>query len=342
MNRQTLGNILLVTLIILSGSGILMYLTPFKKNIASLHTVFALLFILAMVFHIFNNKKPLANYISGEKQSFIKKFQAPIIFSIIILIGVGLFFDLPGFKSVYTWGNQFRNGQLGKIEETLDYQIIDLENKSGHRKINVELKKGEAFQYPLFAIWAEDSLGNYLETLYISRVISSSTFDFGKKIGDNWESAVLRRPEALPYWSHKRGIKAQDGLYIPLNGSQDLDAVSGATPTGNFIIKSKSKIDNIDNYKVMVELNQSYDWNEYFTEDKFPDDKIYSGSGKIGQPSLIYSAEVSSKDNAQSKHKIMELIGHGHYSGKDGKLYSDLTNITTAKNIADRIILTID
>ena len=67
MNRRLLGNILISILLILLASGILMYLIPFDKKIASIHTVFGLLFIIAMGFHIINNKKPLSNYIKGKK-----------------------------------------------------------------------------------------------------------------------------------------------------------------------------------------------------------------------------------------------------------------------------------
>ena len=341
MNRRLLGNILIVTLLILLGSGILMYFTPFEKNIASVHTFFALLFILAIVFHIINNKLPLSNYIKGKKQSKLKKLQSPFVFLITGLIAAGLYFDAPVLNKLYSFGNQIRNEQIGKAEETFDYQIIELDKSIGNQKVSVELKKGEAFQYPLFAIWIEDSIGNYIETLYVSRVISSSTFDYGKKIDDNWESAIVRRPEALPYWSHKRDIQSSDGLFIPLNGASDLDAVSGATPTSNFIVKSKGNFKNNSGYKVLVELNQSYDWNEYYTKNKFPDDKIYSGSGQVGQPSLVYATEIKKVELKSTSHKIMNLIGHGHHSGKDGKLYKDVSQITTAKNIADRIILTL-
>lgn len=341
MNRRLLGNILIITLVILSGSGVLMYFTPFSKNIASLHTFFALLFIIAMILHIINNKLPLTNYISGKRQSKFKKLQAPFVFVLIGLIGLGLYFDTPVLSKLYTWGNEFRNEQSGKTEETFDYQIIDLKKKVGKHNISIELKKGKAFQYPLFAVWIEDSIGNYIETLYISRVISSSTFDYGKKTGDDWESAIVRRPEALPYWSHKRGIKAADGLMVPLNAT-DLDAVSGATPTGNFVVNSKTVFRKTENYRILVELNQSYDWNEFYAKDKFPNDKIYSGSGQVGQPSLIYTSEIKISDFKATTHKIMNLIGHGHHSGKDGKLYTDVSNITTAKQIADRIIITLN
>lgn len=341
MNRRILGNILLITLLILLGSGLYMYFIPFEKNIASLHTFFAFVFILLMVLHIFNNKSALSKYISGKNQAKLKKFQSPLLFSMAAIIAIGVYYDLPLLNKIYAFGNQFRNEQIGKKENTFDYEIINLDKSVGNKSISVELKKGSAFQYPLFAVWMEDSVGNYIETLYISRVISSSTFDYGQKVGDNWTPAILRRPEALPYWSHKRGIQASDGLYVPLDGAPDLDAISGATPTSNFIINSKINIDRGNSYKVLIELNQSYDWNEYYTAEKFPEDKIYSGSGQVGQPSLIYAAEITPTDLETATYKIMKLIGHGHYSGQTGKLYTNLSNITSAKNIADRIILKI-
>lgn len=341
MNRRLLGNILIITFLILSTTGVLMYFTPFEKRIASTHTFFALLFLLGMVFHIINNKLPLANYISGRNMEKLKKLQSPLVFSIIVLIAAGLYFDAPILSGLYNFGNEYRNEQIGKTEETFDYQFIELGQTIGNKEISIELKKGATFRHPLFAVWVEDSVGNYIETLYISRVISSSTFDYGKKVGEQWQPGIVRRPEALPYWSHKRGIQASDGLFIPLDASPDLDAVSGATPTGNFIIKSKSDLSGLDNYKILVELNQSFDWNDHYTKDKFPDDSIYSGSGKVGQPSLIYASEIRTTDLDSTTHEIMNLIGHGHHSGKNGLLYDDLSQITTAKSIADRIIMSL-
>jgi len=338
MVRRLLGNILIIIVIILSASGLLMYFLAFEKNVASLHTFFAMLFILAMVFHIINNKLPLTNYIKGKRLGKLKKFQSPLVLLIGVVITIGLYTDAPVLNKLYSWGNEIRNEQLGKTAESFDYQIIYLDKKVGKQKLSVELKKGIAFQYPLFAIWAEDSIGNYIETLYVSRVISSSSFDFGKKVDDKWESAIVRRPESLPYWSHKRGIKATDGLYVPLNGASDLDAVSGATPTSNFVVNSKLNFKKKSNYKIVLEVNQSYDWNAFYSKDKFPKDKTYSGSGQVGQPSLIYATEI----NDFEKYRLMKLIGHGHHSGKNGKLYTDVSKITTAKYIADRIIVSLE
>lgn len=342
MNRKLLGNILIVTLLILVLSGLLMYFKPFMKNVASMHTFFGLLFILAMIFHILNNKKPLSNYISVKKQSKLRRLQSPLIFFLAISIAMGLYFENSVLSELYQYGNKIRNEQLRKVQAITDYEIIPLENASGEYQVTIELKKGQAFQYPLFAIWVEDLKGNYIETLYISRVISSSSFDFGKQVDGNWKPDIVRRPEALPYWSHKRGVRAADGLFMPLNNGQDLDAVSGATPTGNFIINSKSDLKGLENFKILLEVNQSYDWNEFFTEHKFPEDPIYSGSGQVGQPSLIYESIVQSKDLNMKAYKFMNLVGHGHHSGKNGNLYTDLSKISTAKEIVDRLILSIE
>lgn len=341
MDRRLLGNILLILLLVMLGSGMLMYLMPFDKGVASIHTFFAMLFMLAMVFHILNNKKPLKNYIAGKRLSILKKLQFPLFFVIAFLLTMGLYLNISVLKDVYAFGNELRNAQLGKKEKSYDYQIITLDKTVGDRNIGIELQKGDAFQYPLYGVWIENLKGEYIQTLYISRVISSSTFDFGSKVNGKWESAVIRRPESLPYWSHKRGIKAADGLYMPMGNSQDIDAYSGATPTGNFIINTMVQLEP-GNYRVLLELNQSYDWNEYFSKDKFPNDEIYMGSGKVGQPSLIYAAEVIVSDFESTKYYVMDLIGHGHHSGANGILYRDLSKITTSKQIAERIIVSIE
>ncbi|MCK7540183.1 MAG: hypothetical protein MZV63_59435 [Marinilabiliales bacterium] len=45
-----------------------------------------------------------------------------------------------------------------------------------------------------------------------------------------------RAPQTLPYWSHKRGIRASDGLYMPDPENPVADAYSGATPTTSFVL----------------------------------------------------------------------------------------------------------
>ena len=73
--------------------------------------------------------------------------------------------------------------------------------------------------------------------------------------------------------------------------------------------------------------------------DSFPDDAVYSGNGFSAQPSVIYSAQIDF--SSSTKIIPMALVGHGHHSGKNGAIATDVSNLTTALNIVDRIIIDI-
>ena len=88
-----------------------------------------------------------------------------------------------------------------------------------------------------------------------------------------------------------------------------------------------------------MEINRSYDFNAYYTKDKYPEDPVYSGSGSSGQPSVIYAALIDLDDI--QKTYLMEVVGHGHYSGADGTLYTDMTGIDTALQLVKRVIIDI-
>jgi hypothetical protein len=76
----------------------------------------------------------------------------------------------------------------------------------------------------------------------------------------------------------------------------------------------------------LIEVNQTWDWNEFWTNNKFPENSAYKHSA---QPSLIYATTVR-----EGEHEFhLNPIGHGDAKGESGKLYTDISSITTAKNI---------
>ncbi len=188
------------------------------------------------------------------------------------------------------------------------------------------------------AIWAEDTNGKYLETFFVAQSVAKGIFEHGKGDKGKWQPGAVRRPATLPYWAHKRNVKEKDELFIPTPETPMPDAISGPTPKSNFELITK----NSNNYmhrvfNIMFEINQSWDWNEFWTNDKFPDDKEYATSS---QPSIVYQTQISL--DSLGKTYLMKPIGHGHYSGKSGELFNDLSTITTALKIADRIIVKIE
>jgi len=212
--------------------------------------------------------------------------------------------------------------------------VINSNQNGAGPSVSLEVYRGEAFYYPLMAAWLEDESGKYIQTLYVANSVATGIYKYGKQEKNRWVAAPKRAPQTLPYWAHKRGVKASDGLFMPDPENPVPDTYSGATPAQSFIINSKADNELPEVYKVMFEINQNWDWNEYWTNEKFPDDENYKMSC---QPALVYEAVV----NRNSGKKIFKMkpAGHSHYSGKTGELFTDLSTLTTALHIADSVIV---
>jgi hypothetical protein len=198
--------------------------------------------------------------------------------------------------------------------------------------LQVEFIRGKAHNHPLMAIWVEDTDGNYMQTLYVAESLGKGIFQHGDATSGQWLPADIRRPAALPVWSHSRGVKEPDGLFVPTPENAVADAYTGATPQVSFVLNTRLDAPGPERFYVLFEVNQTWDWNEYWTNNKFPDDPVYKTSC---QPSLIYRALVDLNDGVTEYG--MELVGRGHHSGKDGKIYTDLETMTTALNITQSI-----
>ena len=212
--------------------------------------------------------------------------------------------------------------------------IINTNNDGRGPEISIELYKGKSFYYPLMAAWIEDEAGNYIQTLFVPASIATGVFRYGKQENNKWIPAPKRAPQTLPYWSHKRGVIATDGLYMPEPENPVSDAYTGATPVKGFVLNTRADKELPAVYRILFEINQNWDWNEYWTNNKYPDDENYKMSC---QPALVYEAVIDSRKTISSS--AMKPIGHSHYSGKTGELFPDLSTLTTALYIADSIIV---
>lgn len=197
--------------------------------------------------------------------------------------------------------------------------------------------KGISHNHPLMAVWVEDTKGNYIQTLYVAQSIATGIFAHGDNTSGQWTKGQVRRPAALPYWSHKRGVIADDGYYLPTPENPVPDAYSGATPKNDFILNTRLDKEISQPFNVLLEINQPWDWNDYWSNSKYMDDYEYKSSA---QPSVIYQATIDL--NSNNKEIEMKVIGHGHYSGKDGQLYADVTTLTSALQIAGKILVEVE
>ena len=208
--------------------------------------------------------------------------------------------------------------------------VVELNNS---KDFLIELTPGESFNHPTFSIWLEDMNGKYIKTLFVTKSYASGIFGY-KMLGDSvWvnESGKSIQPAALPYWTHKKGLINNKSL-IPSPENPFVDAYTGATPNGKFTLSDKSI--KKKTYRVLLEVNQTWDWNSYWTNNKFPESTAYKHSA---QPSVVYSVTINSNDSVF----YLNPIGHGSPTGEDGNLYTNLSTLSTALDIFSSIVITI-
>jgi len=136
------------------------------------------------------------------------------------------------------------------------------------------------------------------------------------------------RPAALPYWVNRAELNKGK---IPDKESPVADAYTGATPEASVRLDVQTIEMLPISFRVLLEVNQPWDWNAYWNNDKYLDEPDYKTSA---QPSVVYAVTIN-LESMQDKF-FLNPIGHGHYSGKDGILYTDLSNLTTALEIFTR------
>jgi len=224
--------------------------------------------------------------------------------------------------------------QTSRLPEQPEKSNIQANIHGKGPEVVLEFTKGKEHNHPSFVLWAEDMNGKYLQTLFITVSIGTGVFEHGDPSTGKWMPGEIPRPAALPYWAHHRGIKNENGLYIPSPKNPVPDAYTGATPRGNFELTTRFDEEPPSRFRILFEINQTWDWNEYWTNNKYPDDDEYKTSC---QPALVYAATID-LDNLQDSYPL-QVIGYSHYSGKTGELFTDLSTITTALEIADKLTI---
>ena len=225
---------------------------------------------------------------------------------------------------------------MAQKNKHVEPEIIKTNIDGQGNEIVITVTPGEAHNHPLMAAWIEDGNGNYIQTLYVSESIAKGFFKYADNSEGKWKPGKLIRPAALPVWAHSRGVKSAEGNYMPTMENPVPDAYTSATPKAGFVLDALTDVALPGKIKVLFEINQSWDWNEFWTNSKFPDDDEYKSSS---QPSLIYAVEIDLSD-LKEKYQL-KPIGHGHYNGSDGAINPDLSTITTAIDIVKDVTVVV-
>lgn len=325
--------------LVLIFTGVLLYISPYSNFTSSLHVWSALIVLACVGLHVRNNWKPYKGYL---KKRMGKKVFA-LVWLGLLVVSLGLFLEKAPFTTLSDVGKQLRRS--ASIDQN-QFTSINLTNSERGKSLVLFAKSGKYYESdkqsifgglitytttPQMAVWLETMEGKYIRTLYVTGKLASSGFSDPEFTGE-----VVRRPEALPHWMHQRNVLAKDGLLVPDPATTEFDGFTAATPVGSHQLRLSAS--EFEEYKIKVEVNRTYDFNEYYSKDRFPDDSVYSGSGSSGQPSLIYEAVINSVEKGDT---LLRLIGHGHYSGRTGEIYPDVLKISTAKALFDFFVVSV-
>ncbi|MBN1925778.1 MAG: hypothetical protein JW798_08080, partial [Prolixibacteraceae bacterium] len=200
--------------------------------------------------------------------------------------------------------------------------------------IEIEFQKGKYHNHPTFAFWIEDLEGNYIQTLYVTKSLGTGIYGHGRPEYGKWDATPgpSQNPSSLPYWLHKRMPTTKQKVLLPTPDYPVADAITAATPKGDFSLSTASPVELPKRFVLLMEINQPWDWNEYWHNDKYPGEPDYNNSC---QPSLVYAATIDLEGPFNEYY--LNPIGHGHYAGKDGWLYTDLSTFTTALGIVSKV-----
>jgi len=335
MNFRVLTSaILFCFFFVLCTTGTLNYLTAYNRTVSNLHTIFGFFFLIFVLIHLKCNWASLVRYIrrepEGQRGAGPELGLALVITSTVFL---GIYFNSLPFRPINKAGENLR--RTDELKKNV-FTTIETNRSSIGLPISLDIHIGEDYHYlvesvlrsnsvilPLMSIWVEDLEENYLETLYVSQRATHEGFR-------------ARRPEALPVWWHTRDRKLGYDSNKTMRTDPIPDGITGATPLGHFSINSKV-MSRSNKFRLYLEVNRSYDWNEYYTYDRFSDKALCDENCPNGQPSVIYAATI---DTAELEELyLMKPVGHGSYSGEDGRIYPDLSTLTTALNMLKRIVV---
>ena len=362
-SRALISLSLFLALTITVFTSVLMFVTPHQDWLALMHTIFGFWIILLLSWHIKSNFKPLKHYLTRPKDQ--RWYWLPwICASLFGILLVGAYFQLPPFKQLYVWGQKTRSAVAVTQDEERIFKVRKIKPAQAlGAEFLIEFRKGPYFKWPQYAIWLETVDGKFIQPLYVTgklgsngfsnkvtkkdpqRVFTENPFDSGEKEGDaifdyQWDPASKNdrvRPESLPVFLHALGLQSRSGTFVPEKSTPVLDAYAGATILDNFLLNTRALSRLPDQFKIRFEINESFDFNTFYSSDRFPDDPIYSGNGYSAQPSVVYEAMI----DLGSKQPIylMHLIGHGHHSGRDGNVNPDISQLTTAIKQVERIMV---
>ena len=152
----------------LSITGILMYVKLEPHFVKITHTIFGLTFVGFAIFHILNNWNSIKNY-SKEKTSgkWQKELMVVVAAFVVVLIG-GL---TEVLEPIAEAGKLLQGKRPPRVEKLAFDQISTNKDVKG-TNLSLMIQKGKGVDFPVMAIWVEDSAHHVVDNLFVPKDIA--------------------------------------------------------------------------------------------------------------------------------------------------------------------------
>lgn len=307
MKRQWVSLFIAILFLTLAITGVMGFFLPFNILTVSVHSLLGFIFIALIGLHIKNNFRQLRGYF-GKPSALV---------ALLITVGLITFILLQPapVKALLRLSDN-----LGPDPDRFEVEgkrMLYRYDPADHYRMRLEVVGGPEFNTeapPSFAIWIENRSGYHIKSLH------QSSPD----------------PERLlPYWHYKRSeylkYKKRREEMTEAERAAELDAISSATENDSFDPADYIVPEDPEReapYKVMIEINQSGDGNEYHED----------------QPSVVYTVEVDNSD--PQTFQVLEIMGYPKPETREGELHWNLhfidETISTAFNLIDSALLQIE
>lgn len=189
--------------------------------------------------------------------------------------------------------------------------------------INEKVVQQSTFgESPTFAIWLEDTENHRPQTVFVTKRAA---------LGD-WEGKP-HVPVALPKWFEIYRIETQSNDLPTLEKPVPM-IITGATPKPGYFI-TRVRVTTNTKWNCYIEVNLAGDFNEYYKEYNEAEKTI--DKYLTGQPALLYKTKIITREGVKV---TPEIIGMSTLESGNCNI-RPLIGITTAKNIFDKISITV-
>jgi hypothetical protein len=181
----------------LSVTGLLIYFGQGSHVVEHTHAWFGVLFVAAAIFHILNNWSSLKGYARERRTgAYQKEFFLPLSVTALFALGIG--FGLPVFDDLANAGKRLFAGPRPPRAERLSFEAVQTNPQSTGTPLTLLIQKSKEAEFPLMAVWVEDSARHFVENLFVPNQVLTPN-----EGGEGPPKPGPFAPAALPAWQAK-------------------------------------------------------------------------------------------------------------------------------------------